>query len=159
MGEGIEVAQVDLRVHSPASSNFSGDWNQFIIRLGNADCDVIGISNYFSVADYKEVQKRLADPGAAEGNKPYREALQKLKIKTLLPAVECRMNNIVIDKKDKTGPRINFPIIFNPELAADDIETFIKGLKVKGTSIGGRHADAKFLLEKCRSILTRSARS
>ena len=89
------------------------------------------------------------DPGAAaEGNKPYREALEKLKGKTLLPVVECRMNNVVLDKKVKSWPRINFHLIFNPEIAAEDIETFIKNLKVKGTSIGSLYDDAKFLLEE-----------
>jgi hypothetical protein len=39
------------------------------------------------------IQRRLNDKGApAEGNKPYREALEKLKGKILLPVVECRMN-------------------------------------------------------------------
>ncbi len=147
--KGSKWRKWDLHVHSPASHGFSGDWNQFIIQLGNADCDVIGINDYFSVTGYKEVQRRLSDPGAAgEGNKPYREALEKLKAKTLLPVVECRMNNVVVDKKIKSGPRINFHLIFSPELAADDIETFIKNLKVKGTSIGSRYNDSKFLLDE-----------
>jgi ABC-type lipoprotein export system ATPase subunit len=139
----------DLHVHSPASHNFAGDWNQFIIQLGNADCDVIGINDYFSVAGYKEVQRRLNDPSAAdEGNKPYREALEKLRCKTLLPVVECRMNNVVLHKKGKTGPRINFHLIFNPEVGTDNIETLIKGLKVKGKSIGSRYNDPGFLFEE-----------
>ena len=125
-----------------------GDWNQFVIQLGNADCDVIGINDYFSVAGYKEVQRRLSDPGAAEGNKPYREALEKLKWKILLPVVECRMNNVVLDKKNKSGPRINFHLIFSPEIPLDNVETFLKGLKVKGTSIGTRYTDAQFLLDE-----------
>ena len=78
--KGAKWRKWDLHVHTPASHNFSGDWNQFIIQLGNADCDVIGINDYFSVAGYKEIQRRLSDPGApSEGNKPYREALEKLK--------------------------------------------------------------------------------
>jgi hypothetical protein len=100
----------DLHVHTPESYAFKGDWNQFIIQAGNADCDVIGIKDYFSVAGYKEVLSRMSDPAAVtEGNKPYREALEKLKSKTLLPVVECRMNNIVLHKKAKSGPRILSP--------------------------------------------------
>ncbi len=92
--KGSRWRKWDLHVHSPASHGFAGDWNQFIIQLGNADCEVVGINHYFSVAGYKEVQRRLNGPGAAaEGNKPYREALEKLKGKTLLPVVECRMKN------------------------------------------------------------------
>src|SRR5260370_4058396 len=147
--KGSKWRKWDMHVHSPASEGFKGDWNQFIIQLGNADCDVIGMNDYFSVAGYKEVQRRLNDPGAAtEGNKPYREALEKFKSKTLLPVVECRMNNVVLDKKVKSGPRINFHLIFNPEVAPEDIEMFIKNLKVKGTSIGSGYNDAKFLLEE-----------
>jgi hypothetical protein len=33
-------------------------------------------------------------------------------------------------------------------VSPDDIETFLKGLKVKGTSIGSRYADSKFLLDE-----------
>jgi hypothetical protein len=40
--KGAKWRKWDLHVHSPASHNFKGDWNQFIIQLGNADCDVIG---------------------------------------------------------------------------------------------------------------------
>ena len=56
------------------ASEFRGDYNQFIIQLGNADCDVIGINDYFSVEGYREVIRRLGDPaGDTEGNKAYRE--------------------------------------------------------------------------------------
>lgn len=134
-------------MHSPASSGFKGDYNQFIIQLGNADCDVIGINDYFSVEGYKEVQRRLNEPGAAsEGNKPYREALEKLRQKTLLPVVECRMNNVVLNKGSKSGPRINFHLIFSSEVETDDIETFLKMRQVKGSSIGARYKDSDFLL-------------
>lgn len=129
--KGSKWRKWDLHVHSPASHAFAGNWNQFIIQLGNADCDVVGINDYFSIAGYKEVQRRLDDPGAgAEGNKPYREALEKLRTKTLLPVIEWRMNNIVLDKKGKSGVRINFHLIFSPAVAIDDVETFIKNLKV-----------------------------
>ena len=144
---GSEWRKWDLHVHSPASHGFAGDWNQFIIQLGNADCDVIGINDYFSVAGYKEVTRRLQDPAAsAEGNKAYREALERLKEKTLIPVVECRMTNVVIGKKNNSGQRINFHLVFSPDVATDDIETFIKGMMVKDQSIGGRYADAQFLL-------------
>ena len=147
--KGAKWRKWDLHVHSPASHNFAGDWNQFVIQLGNADCDVVGINDYFSVAGYREIQRRLSDPGAlSEGNKPYREALGKLRSKILLPVVECRMNNVVLDKKLKSGVSINFHLIFSPEVSPDDIETFLKGLKVKGTSIGGRYTDGQFLLEE-----------
>ena len=45
MAAGCGVAEVGPHVHSPASHGFTGDYNQFIIQLGNADCDVIGIND------------------------------------------------------------------------------------------------------------------
>jgi ABC-type lipoprotein export system ATPase subunit len=144
---GSEWRKWDLHVHSPASANFSGDYNQYIIQLGNADCDVIGINDYFSVAGYREVLRRLADPsGGAEGNKAYRDSLEKLRTKTLIPLVECRMNNVVMNKKG-AGQRINFHLIFDPELDAQNIETFLQHQQVKGSSIGSRYNNNKFLLE------------
>jgi hypothetical protein len=144
---GSEWRKWDLHVHSPASHNFQGDYNQFIIQLGNADCDVIGINDYFSVAGYREVLRRLGDPGAAvEGNKPYRESLEKLRSKTLIPVVECRMTNVLMNKKGN-GQRINFHLIFEPAVDPENIETFLKNQQVKGSSIGNRYSDSKFLLD------------
>jgi predicted metal-dependent phosphoesterase TrpH len=81
---GSEWRKWDLHVHTPASHGFQGDWNGFIIQLGNADCDVVGINDNFSVAGYREVLRRLSDPGApTEGNKAYRDALEKLRAKIL----------------------------------------------------------------------------
>ena len=48
--KGAKWRKWDLHVHNPASHNFAGDWNQFIIQLGNADCDVIGINDSTDVA-------------------------------------------------------------------------------------------------------------
>ena len=146
---GAEWRKWDLHVHSPASATFKGDWPGFVIQLGNSDCTVIGINDYFSVAGYKELRTKLADPHeGADGNKAYREALSKLKAKTLLPVVECRMTNVVLGKKNKSGMRINFHIIFSDEVNSDDIETLIKGWMVKDKSIGSRYADSKFLLDE-----------
>jgi predicted ATPase len=137
----------DIHVHSPASYGFKGDYNQFIIQLGNADCDVIGINDYFSVAGYREVVRRLADPaGDTEGNAAYRDALEKLRSKVLLPVVECRMTNLLMNKHGKSGQRLNFHLVFDPELQPEDIETFLKAQQVDGSSIGGRYADSEFLL-------------
>lgn len=147
---GSEWRKWDLHVHSPASANFQGDWNGFIIQLGNADCEVVGINDYFSIEGYKEVQRRLADPTVGEGNKAYREALEELRSRALLPVVECRMTNVVIGKKG-TGPSINFHLVFDPGLSLDDIERFIKNLQVKGQSIGTRYGEPKFLLDDCQT--------
>ena len=54
----------------------------------------------------------------------------------------CRRQEIQVRPPDQ------FPSDFQPGAAADDIETFIKNLKVKGTSIGSRYSDPKFLLDE-----------
>ena len=127
--------------------DFRGDYNQFIIQLGNADCDVIGINDYFSVEGYREVIRRLGDPaGDTEGNKAYRDSLEKLRSKVLMPVVECRMNNILVDKKGSSGQRINFHLIFDPEVLPENIETFLKAQQVGGSSMGNRYEDKQFLL-------------
>lgn len=144
---GAEWRKWDLHVHSPASHIFKGDFNQFIIQLGNADCHVVGINDYFSVAGYREVIRRLADPaGDTEGNAAYRDALEKLRAKVLLPVVECRMTNVLLNKHGKTGQRLNFHLIFDPALDPEHVETFLKSQKVGGSSIGTRYADSEFLL-------------
>lgn len=144
---GSEWRKWDLHVHSPASYGFQGDWNGFIIQLGNADCDVIGINDYFSVAGYREVLRRLEERGAAvEGNKAYRESLEKLRTKMLMPVVECRMTNVLMNKKG-AGQRINFHLIFDPGVDPENIETFLKNQRVKDSSIGNRYGDSKFLLD------------
>jgi hypothetical protein len=144
---GAEWRKWDLHVHSPASHGFRGDYNQFIIQLGNADCDVIGINDYFSVEGYREVVRRLGDPaGDTEGNKAYRDSLEKLRSKVLMPVVECRMNNLLVDKKGSSGQRINFHLIFDPEVLPENIETFLKAQQVGGSSMGSRYEDKQFLL-------------
>ena len=144
---GAEWRKWDLHVHSPASHGFTGDYNQFIIQLGNADCDVIGINDYFSVAGYREVVHRLANPaGDTEGNAAYRDALEKLRRKILLPVVECRMTNVLMNKQGKGGQRLNFHLIFDPALEPEDIETFLKNQQAGGSSIGARYASSEFLL-------------
>lgn len=144
---GAEWRKWDLHVHSPASHGFKGDYNQCIIQLGNADCEVIGINDYFSVAGYREIVRRLTDPaGDTEGNAAYRNALEKLRAKVLLPVVECRMTNVLMNKHGKSGQRLNFHLIFDPALQPEDIETFLKGQQVAGSSIGGRYTDSEFLL-------------
>jgi ABC-type lipoprotein export system ATPase subunit len=146
---GSQWRKWDLHVHSPASANFMGDWPGFVIQVGNSDCAVIGINDYFSVAGYKELLRRLNESSSGtDGNQAYREALEKLRGKTLLPVVECRMTNVVLGKKNTTGQRINFHIIFSDEVNPDDIETFLKGIKVKDQSIGSRYTDSNFLLNE-----------
>lgn len=149
---GSEWRVWDMHVHSPASDGFKGDWEQFIIQIGTADCDIIGINDYFSVDGYREVLRRLNNPAeAASGNVTYCTALEKLRSKTLFPVVECRMQNIVLHKNsnNKGGVRINFHIIFSNTINPAEIETLIKGLHyTNDTTIGEKYSDTEFLVNK-----------
>ena len=133
-------------MHSPASANFSGTWNEFVIQLGNSDCALIGINDYFSIAGYKELRRRLDAPTPAElSDKAYSDALNELRKKSLLPVIECRMTNVVVGKKG-SGPRINFHIILSDAINPDDIESLIKNFEVSSTTIGSNYSDPNYLL-------------
>ena len=122
---GSEWRKWDLHVHSPESYNFTGDWNQFKKQLLNADCAVIGINDYFSVAGYKKIQNEIAEGSLNIGNK------------FILPVVEMRMTDALQPKSTNTnrGTHFNFHIIFSDKLQVDDIENFIKSLDIGSTSI------------------------
>lgn len=146
---GSEWRKWDLHVHSPASFNYKGDYPALVNQIGSADCAVIGINDYFSVAGYKELLRRLHQPSDSDGNKAYRDALERLRPKTLLPVVECRMTNMVLSKKAPSGTRFNFHIVFSNELDPNDIERFLMGLKVGDQSIGARrYSDPEFLFNE-----------
>jgi len=135
---GSEWRKWDLHVHTPESHGFSGDWDQFKEQLEQADCDVIGINDYFSVAGYKRIQNAIADDELKIGEK------------VLLPVVEMRMTDSVQNKNTSTNgaTHFNFHIIFNPELRTDDIENFIKSLKSEGTTIGSDYSNKDKLQDK-----------
>jgi hypothetical protein len=52
--KGAKWRKWDLHVQRPASQNSTGHSNQFIIQLGNADCDVIGIMTTFPLPDKRK---------------------------------------------------------------------------------------------------------
>jgi len=97
MNKGSIWRKWDLHVHSPAS--YGGSYDNFIQNLISSEAEAIGINDYCTIDGYKEVISR----GGVRG-------------KTIFPVIEFRMNNMVLDKDDpraKSGPRINFHIIFN----------------------------------------------
>lgn len=136
--KGSEWRKWDLHVHTPESHSFSGNWDQFKVQLEKANCDVIGINDYFSVAGYKKIQDEIAA-----------DTLNMDK-KFILPIVEMRMTDSVQNKNASTNGAIhfNFHIIFNPDLHTDDIENFIKSLSSEGTTIGSDYTDKKKLQSK-----------
>jgi hypothetical protein len=49
--------------------------------------------------------------------------LEKLRVKVLLPVVECRVTNVLMNKHGKMGQRLNFHLIFDRAFDPEDIES------------------------------------
>jgi len=139
MNRGSEWRKWDLHVHSPASHGFSGTWDQFEEQLKNADCEVIGINDYFSVDGYKRIKERIEAGDLNIGNKK------------ILPVVEFRMRDVLKNRHTgRSGININFHIIFDNSIPVLKVETFIKSLEIEGAQIADRYTDAKFLRETAK---------
>jgi hypothetical protein len=125
---GSEWRKWDLHVHSPESAlanNFpykgeNPDWEQYLSAIESiADLQVLGITDYFSVAGYREVMK-------------FKNAGRLSNIALVLPNVELRLNNLVYRNKDEQEPprRLNLHVIFSEEVAPDAIEEhFLRQLR------------------------------
>ena len=134
---GSEWRKWDLHVHTPFSHNFKGDWKQFIQQIQKADCEVVGINDYFSVDGYKKLKKEIKDD-----NLDIRE-------KRIIPVVELRMIEQLYSKNSMHGTSFNFHIIFNDEIIGiNNIENFIKSLSVNNTTIGEDYNDKEKLKDK-----------
>lgn len=136
--KGSEWRKWDLHVHTPESHGFTGNWEQFKTQLKNADCDVVGINDYFSVAGYKKIKAEV-DKGSFD-----------IGDKVLFPVVEMRMKDQLQNKHSGEGSsrHFNFHIIFNNQLELSEIENFIKALKYEDTTISNDYSDAEKLKEK-----------
>lgn len=139
---GSDWRKWDLHVHSPASDGFSGTFDQFETQLKNAECGVIGINDYFSVAGYKQIKEKIDKGNLDIGGKK------------ILPVVEFRMTESVQNKNTTTNgvTHFNFHIIFDDEIKIADIENLIKGLKCNGTKISSDYDDKAKLKDKKISL-------
>lgn len=128
----------DLHVHSPASHGFSGTWKEFEQQIANANCDVIGINDYFSVGGYRYLEEKINNGELNIGNR------------ILLPVVEFRMTESVQNKNTSTNgvTHFNFHIVFDPQINSIDIETQIKALNCNGSIIGTDYDDPEKLKDK-----------
>lgn len=136
---GSEWRKWDLHVHSPFSHGYSGNWENFYKQLQNADCDVIGINDYFSILGYAKVEEKIEKGELNLGNKK------------IFPVVEFRMRDILKNRHTKqSGVKINFHVIFSDEIDIEIINTFIKSLEVDGRQIAGKYHDSRFLKEKAK---------
>lgn len=131
---GSEWRRWDLHVHSPVSDGFIGDWDQFKTQLQNADCEVIGINDYFSVEGYKKIKYEIENGELDISNR------------VIFPVVEMRMRDILQNRHTgQSGNNINFHIIFNNQIDIEIVENFIKSLEVDGTQIANKYFDKNYL--------------
>jgi len=136
---GSEWKRWDLHVHSPASEGFSGSWDQFKTQLQNADCEVIGINDYFSVEGYKTIKDEI-------GNANF-----QLSDKNIFPVVEMRMRDVLQNRHShQSGTNLNFHIIFSDQIDIEIVENFIKSLEVDGNQISTRYANKSYLKDTAK---------
>lgn len=135
---GSEWRKWDLHVHTPESNSYSGTWDQFKTQLQDADCDVIGINDYFTIAGYKKIKEEITAGTLNIGKKK------------ILPIIEMRMTDTLQNRNSETNgvTHFNFHIIFNDSILADDIENFIKSLESGETTIGTDYGDKEKLKDK-----------
>jgi len=135
---GSEWRKWDLHVHTPESNGYSGTWEEFKTQLQNADCAVIGINDYFSVAGYKKLKEEIKNNTLDIGDK------------VILPVVEMRMTDSLQNRNTDTNSttHFNFHIIFNDQLNIEDIESFIKSLESGDSIIGSDYGDKTKLKDK-----------
>jgi energy-coupling factor transporter ATP-binding protein EcfA2/type II secretory pathway pseudopilin PulG len=128
----------DLHVHTPESDGYKGTWKEFKKQLESADCDVIGINDYFSIAGYTKIKEEI-DKGTLD-----------IGSKVVLPVVEMRMTDLLQNRHTTTGgaTSFNFHLIFSDELDVADIENFIKSLESDDTTIGSDYNDKSKLKNK-----------
>lgn len=135
---GSEWRKWDLHVHTPESNGYSGTWEEFKTQLENADCFVIGINDYFSIAGYKKLKEEIKNNTLDIGDK------------VILPVVEMRMTDSLQNRNTDTNgtTHFNFHIIFSDKLNVDDIESFIKSLESGDSIIGSDYSDKTKLKDK-----------
>ncbi|MFD1604775.1 TrlF family AAA-like ATPase [Flavobacterium artemisiae] len=114
---GSQWRKWDLHIHTPYSieQDYGGysteNWDRFINELENLPLEikVLGINDYIFLEGYKKVLKE--------------KAAGRLKnIDLLLPVIELRIDKFGNLNKDDAFKRVNFHVIFSPELSPEAIE-------------------------------------
>ena len=149
---GSEWRRWDLHVHSPESHNYSGNWIQFLEQLSNADCEVIGINDYFSVAGYKKLMEILETGVLKEKDGKIRRIdaniIASIKKKVFFPVVEFRMTQMLKHRRGSGATHFNFHIIFSDAIDIAEIENKIKAQESGGTQISEDYNDQNKLMDK-----------
>lgn len=109
MNRGSEWRKWDLHIHTPGTAKNdqygkSDDiWEKYIEALENSDVAVFGITDYFSIRNYKKVCE-YQKQGRLDG-------------KYIIPNIEMRLLPVT-----GRSTLINIHVLFDPQLNVDDIE-------------------------------------
>ena len=142
---GSTWRKCDIHIHSPASHNYNkrnvdenvDPYEDFIIKLADSDCGLIGINDYCSIDGYLEVCKRLNEylETRNESNRRkihYQEAMKKLCGPNILilPVIEFRANEVIQNRRNNAkGSPINFHIIFSNDIETENIHHWLQNLR------------------------------
>ncbi len=102
----------DLHIHTPGTKlndKFSS-WEEFLSTIEKSDLSVIGVTDYFSIDNYKKVIE-------------FKEKGRLKNVDLILPNIEFRLS-----EENKEGEFINIHIIFSPYIDIDRIENFLNRL-------------------------------
>lgn len=114
---GSQWRKWDLHIHTPYSieqdyGGFTADnWERFILDLENLppEIKVIGINDYIFLEGYKHILQE-------------KQKGRITNIELILPVIELRIDKFGNLGKDDPFKRVNFHVIFSPELSPEAIE-------------------------------------
>lgn len=113
---GSEWHKWDLHVHTPFSieQNYGGDqgWDDYINALEKlpSDIKVLGINDYIFIDGYRKILKEKYENGRLKN------------INLLIPVLELRIDKFGNLGQGDAFKRVNFHVIFSPELHPDIIQ-------------------------------------
>jgi ABC-type lipoprotein export system ATPase subunit len=140
---GSEWRRWDLHVHTPYSAlnNGFGDnveeyAKKFFEQAVQKRVVAIGVTDYFTIEGYKDLKELQSDQEKMVkmlGEETANQALQIL----LIPNIEFR-SSIIVQRRNGSDSRVNFHVLFSPEVAIRDIEeNFLHSLRFTAQSEPG----------------------
>lgn len=127
----------DMHIHTPNTqmhdgytdqngqrANKEGVWKKYCQDLNKYGASALGITDYFSVKNFFDLQKHRREWGLNSDI-------------VIFPNIEVRLNDLVSKKraeKGKTSSNVNVHLLFSPDADKQTLEKFLRELKVNGPS-------------------------
>lgn len=135
--KGSEWRKWDLHLHTPFTklnnngyvlSNGKDVWNEFCDKIEKSDVEVFGITDYFSVDNYFEFQKKFRNKYPSSN-------------KIFFPNIELRIDR----SSNNRNEGYDLHLIFNNEILEKDLQSFLNNLKLENTDGNGKKIKASEL--------------